>query len=175
MKTIILIIALTVFGTVDSSGQTNEVQKLLKNQDSRTQIFNTILNNQKLFSDFLKTANEKGQPFTMMNGYNNMMGRGMMGMNNYGRMNRGITPADSIYSTTHYGMMGWNRMMGSGNSTGRMNYRGMMQMMMGNMMNDLTGQEIQTCYNLIREHHSTAVTKDQESQNNNSASHYQHK
>ncbi len=71
MKTLALIISMVTLVTFSSMGQNTDVDKLLQNTESRDVIFNTILNDNDLMIDFMKTMKQNKHAMMMMQ--NNQM------------------------------------------------------------------------------------------------------
>jgi len=74
MKTLALFISMMTFWTMNIFGQSDDVNKLLENQETRTEIFNSILNNHELMTDFIHAMNNNSHAMMMMQQNSTMMG-----------------------------------------------------------------------------------------------------
>lgn len=139
MKTLALFISLMSFWTLNSNGQSEDVSKLLENQQTRTEIFNSILNSHTLMTEFIHAMNGNDHAMMMMNENYSMMGNGtdttmqmgsgyhmsgMMGQNHQGMMGQNH---QEMMGQNHQEMM--NQMMGYLNENPEL-----IPQMMGNMM-----------------------------------------
>jgi len=126
MKTLISLITIFTLLTVKSYSQNSNVNALLEKQATRQEVINTILNNHEYMTEFIQ-AMHGNQHAMMMNGNSQMNGnnQGQMGMNNQNQM------------------MGRSYMMNM-----MKNNPDMMQMMMGNMMDVVSGDST-TCHNFV--------------------------
>lgn len=90
MKTLTLIVSLITFWTLNSCGQSENVNELLEKQETRNEIFNSILNSHELMTKFIHAMNNNEHAMMMMNNSGTMMGHnGHMGMDNdYQMMNQ---------------------------------------------------------------------------------------
>ena len=140
MKTLALFISMMTFWTLNSYGQSEDVNKLLENQETRTEIFNSILNNHALMTEFIHAMNNNDHAMMMMKENNSMMGYGadttmQMGSGHH---------MSGMMGENHQGMMGQNQemmrqMMGYLNENPEL-----VPQMMGNMM-DLCEKDSTQC------------------------------
>lgn len=117
------------FITLSSYKQEGKVDQLLQKQDTRKEVFNKILNNHELMTDFMNAMHGNQHAMTMWNqNYRHMQNNGTDTNNNYSMMG-------------HNNMMGrynGNHMMGSANTNDNdndnsyMGYGPMMNQMMNN-------------------------------------------
>lgn len=134
MKTTVFILSMLTVFAISGFGQNSNIPELLKKKDSRTEIFNTIMNDHELMTDFINAMKGNQHAMMMMKG-NNMMGHDE-NVRNEGNMGHG-----------HQMMMGHAQMM---------DHDQMMQMlkddpdfmngMMGAMM-DMCKHDSTYCYN----------------------------
>lgn len=113
MKTLALFISLMTFWTMNSFGQSDDVNQLLENQKTRSEIFNSILNNHELMTEFIHAMNKNDHATMMMRQNYSMMN------NNTGSVNQGENGYNmpGMMGENHQGMMGENNSM-MGNQTG---------------------------------------------------------
>lgn len=112
MKTLALIFSMMTFLAINSFGQNADVKELLEKQETRTEIFNIILNDHELMMDFMKAMKGNKHAMIMMKENHQIMG-------NEGKME----------------MKSGHQMMGMMKDNPEM-----MQKMMGNMM-DMSEQD----------------------------------
>jgi hypothetical protein len=122
MKTLTLFISLMAFWTINIFGQSDDVDQLLENQKTRSEIFNSILNNHELMTEFIRAMNNNDHAMMMMREDSYMMNNQTGSVNQ--RENGYNMPG--MMGGNQQGMMGGNHqeMMGG-------NQQGMMQQMMG--------------------------------------------
>ena len=68
MKTLAIIIAMMTLFSLNSMGQSNNVNKILQDPESRGEVINTILNNNQMMNEFIQQMNENQQAMTMCRG-----------------------------------------------------------------------------------------------------------
>lgn len=127
MKALTLTITMIAFITLSSYKQDDNVDQILQNQNTRKEVFNKILNNRELMTDFMNAMHGNQQAMMMWN----QRGRHMQ--------NNGTDTNEDYSMMGHNSMMGGNygnHMMGSDNSTSNnnstMGYGPMMNQMMNN-------------------------------------------
>lgn len=125
MKSVTLIFLTVGFLTMYSCNQKTDVNAILENPETRTEIFDSIANNQKFMTEFMEDMQGSDHAMQMMQGNKKMMGSMMHG--------EGMTMMmkDSMMMN---GMMG--------NMEGR-------QFMMNGMMND--GKMMQNMMKMMHE------------------------
>lgn len=141
MKTFIFLSILTLL-SFTSYNKTNDVKEKLNNPESRKEIFNTILNDHEYMTEFIQAMHGNQHAMMMMYGDNNYtIGKsGNMVMNDSNQM---------MGNQEQMGMNGQNHMMDRSYFINMMNnYPGMMQMMMGNMI-DVVAEDSKTCHNFV--------------------------
>ncbi len=141
MKTLIFFSILTLL-SFNSYNKTSDVKEKLNNPESRKEIFNTILNDQGYMTEFIQAMHGNQHAMMMMYGNNNytMGNSGNMIMNDSNQM---------MGSLEQMGMSGQNHMMDRSYFINMMNKNpGIMQMMMGNMM-DVVAGDSKTCRNFV--------------------------
>ncbi|MCF8308841.1 MAG: hypothetical protein K9I68_07535 [Bacteroidales bacterium] len=74
MRTIGFLLVTTVFLALSSFGQKANVDKLLEKQETRTEIFNTIMNDHELMMDFMDAMQDNEHAMKMMRNKGHMMG-----------------------------------------------------------------------------------------------------
>jgi len=122
MKTLSLFISLMTFWTLNSYGQSEDVNKLLENQKTRTEVFNSILNSHEMMTEFIHAMNNNSHAMMMMQQNSTMMG------NQTGT-------AGQMGSSSHMGMMGENHQEMMNQMMGYLNENPeLIPQMMGNMM-----------------------------------------
>lgn len=136
MKAITLIILLVTFSAVDGLAQEKDIAGLLNNTETKSEIFNTILNDHQLMMDFMDAMKSNDHAMMMMRENAAMMGnQSMEGMH----------------------MNGEHKMMGMNNDNSEMMHQmmGMMKEnpelipeMMSNMM-DMCEKDSTQCENMI--------------------------
>lgn len=113
MKTLALITAILTLTAFTVMGQNKEINNLLQNPKTRSELYSTIMNSHEYMSDFMEAAN--GNQHAMM-----MMRNGMMDENGQMGMNEG-----------HH-MMNNGQMMNGNNNMGTKGQHQVMGMMMDN-------------------------------------------
>jgi len=126
MKMHMLTISMVLVLSLSSFAQSETVDKVLKNQESKMELFNAIQNDHQLMMEFMQ--NMHGNQHAMMMWKNDQM----MGQNK--EMNQ-------------HQMMGQGNMMGSGSEHPMMDKNGMMQMMHNNpeMMQKMMNNMVDVC------------------------------
>ena len=79
MKTGTLIFLTIGLLTMNSCNQKTDVNSMLKNSETRTEIFDSIANNHKFMTEFMESMQSSDHAMQMMQGNNNMMGTMMQG------------------------------------------------------------------------------------------------
>ena len=139
---------ITLF-TVNVLGQKGDVKTLLENRESREDVFNTILNDPNLMTEFMNRMSGNAHAMAMMRGNQTMMQNLQEGYNmNSGHMgsNQGMMGYQG--SNTRNGHMGSNQgMMGYGESYNTYHHMGtgygnMMGMAQGDSVNEGFLQEM---------------------------------
>ena len=132
MKTTVIILSILTVFAISGFGQNSNIPELLKKKDTRTEIFNTIMNDHELMTDFIY-AMKGNQHAMMMMRENNMMGYDEH-MGNEGNMGHG-----------HQMMEPGHQMMEPGYQ--RMDHAQMMQMMKDDpaVMEDMMGAMMDMC------------------------------
>lgn len=74
MKTLGIIIITTVFLALSSFGQKDNTDELLGNKETRTEIFNKIMNDRELMMDFMDAMQDNDRAMKMMREQGHMMG-----------------------------------------------------------------------------------------------------
>jgi hypothetical protein len=129
MKTLISIISIIAFITLNIYGQDKDVSTLLANPESRNEIINSILNNHDYMTEFIQAMHGNEHAMMMMNSGDNVEGNNQMMMG----------------SGNHWGMSGDNQIMDRNSMMNLMHQNpGMMQMMMGNMMDVVSSDSTMT-------------------------------
>ena len=125
MKTTVFILSMLTVFTICGFGQNSNIPELLNKKDTRTEIFNTIMNDHDLMMDFIDAMKGNQHAMMMMKG-NNMMGQDEE-MRNEGSMEHG------------------NQMMEHGNQT--VDHAQMMQMLKDDptLMKDMMGVMMERC------------------------------
>jgi hypothetical protein len=72
MKTLVTIIVALFFLTVNGNSQVKDVKSILETPETRTEIYNTILNNHELMMEFMTAMKSNEHASMMMNGNNQM-------------------------------------------------------------------------------------------------------
>ncbi|WP_340111674.1 hypothetical protein [Maribellus mangrovi] len=122
MKTLVLLTTMLFLFAVNGYSQKTDVQKMMQNKETRTEIFNAMVNNHQYMSDFMNMAKNNDHAMMMMN-------NGMMGQQHQMNMNQNQGQ-----------MQGNHQMMGNGNTMGGMiNNPQQMQKMMENMLSVCDG------------------------------------
>ena len=120
MKALIMLVSMMTFLSLNSPAQSKKVNRLLDKQETRTEIFNNILNNHELMMEFMQAMKGNEHAMMMMKSSSPMTGKSKdMGMN-------GDHP-----------MMGNSNMMGSMKDNPEM-----MQKMMSNMMDQCQNDSV---------------------------------
>ena len=149
MKTAAMIFSMITLFTVNVLGQKGDVKTLLENRESREDVFNTILNDPNLMTEFMNRMSGNAHAMAMMRGNQTMMQNLQEGYNmNSGHMgsNQGMMGYQG--SNTRNGQMGSNqRMMGYGESYNTYHHMGtgygnMMGMAQGDSVNEGFLQEM---------------------------------
>lgn len=78
MKGLALILSLMAFVSFNSFSQDTGARELLSKQDTKTEIFNTILNDYQLMTEFMEAMHGNEHARMMMKGRNPMMGHRMV-------------------------------------------------------------------------------------------------
>lgn len=125
MKTFALIITIFTLTAFTAMGQNDEINNLLQNPNTRSEIYNTIMNSHEYMSDFMESAH--GNQHAMMMMRNGMMGEnGQMGMSEeHHMMNNG-----QMMNGNNMDMKGQHQVMGM-----MMDNPSMMPGVMNEMMN----------------------------------------
>lgn len=76
MKTIVIFLSMMTLFVLNGFGQKTNVTGLLENKETRTEIFNTIMNDHELMTDFMNAMHNNEHAMMMMKGNNQMMGEG---------------------------------------------------------------------------------------------------
>lgn len=151
MKTILIIISAVVILSNPAFSQNSRVKELLEKPDTRKEVINSILNNHEYMSEFIQAMHGNQHAALMMNGngqttanqsYSGMNGSGQM-MGNQGQMgmngNNHIMDQDQDQNQNQNQMMSHNQMLSRSYFMNMMHSNpGMMEMMMGNMMNTVS-------------------------------------
>jgi hypothetical protein len=149
MKTAAMIFSMITLFTVNVLGQKGDVKTLLENRESREDVFNTILNDPNLMTEFMNRMSGNAHAMAMMRGNQTMMQNLQEGYNmNSGHMgsNQGMMGYQG--SNTRNGQMGSNQgMMGYGESYNTYHHMGtgygnMMGMAQGDSVNEGFLQEM---------------------------------
>jgi hypothetical protein len=149
MKTAAMIFSMITLFTVNVLGQKGDVKTLLENRESREDVFNTILNDPNLMTEFMNRMSGNAHAMAMMRGNQTMMQNLQEGYNmNSGHMgsNQGMMGYQG--SNTRNGHMGLNQgMMGYGESYNTYHHMGtgygnMMGMAQGDSVNEGFLQEM---------------------------------
>ena len=74
MKRLAIIISMTAFVAFSSFSQDTGARELLSKQDTKTEIFKTILNDHQLMTEFMEAMQENEHAMAMMKERNQMMG-----------------------------------------------------------------------------------------------------
>lgn len=130
MKTSVLIILMMTIWAFNSPGQSKKVTNLLKNKETRTEVFGNILNNHKFMMEFMEAL--KGNEYAQM-----MMEDNSQMMQKDREME--MTPAQIDRQHEHQMMGHGDMMMGMMKENPEM-----MQKMMGDMM-DMCDQDSAMC------------------------------
>jgi hypothetical protein len=89
MKTLAIILFITPFWIMNGLAQEKKVEDLLNDEETRSEIFKTILNNHQLMVDFMEAMRDNDHAMMMMQRNPGMMGNSSMGgmkMNNEHQM-----------------------------------------------------------------------------------------
>ena len=139
MKAITLIISLITFIVINGYSQEINVNDLLEKKETRTEIYNAILNNHEHMQDFMNSAKGNQHAMMMMNMNNQMMKQAdnnegknenqTMGHDQMMGMNKGDMMNSNNMEQNRNQMMDNNQMMNMMKDNPEM-----MQKMMGNMM-----------------------------------------
>lgn len=144
MKTLLIIISMLLFFTINSCSQNEETARLLNNKVTRQEVFNSIQNNHDLMNEFMQNAKGNQHAMMMMQGNNQMMGQtGQMGMNNEQKMMGKSYMMDMMHNNPEMMQMMMNNMVSvcatdsvmSGNLLHTMAQYPLMMRMMRNPMN----------------------------------------
>ena len=144
-----MIFSMITLFTVNVLGQKGDVKTLLENRESREDVFNTILNDPNLMTEFMNRMSGNAHAMAMMRGNQTMMQNLQEGYNmNSGHMgsNQGMMGYQG--SNTRNGHMGSNQgMMGYGESYNTYHHMGtgygnMMGMAQGDSVNEGFLQEM---------------------------------
>lgn len=100
MKTITLIFLLMPFWALNSFGQNADVAGLLDKPETRTEIFNTILNDHQLMMEFMNALQENNHAMMMMKDKPEMIQICMQKMKENGMMDSDI-PIKSSTQHSH--------------------------------------------------------------------------
>ena len=122
MKALAIVLFIIPFWTSNALAQDKDIKELLDNSETRTEIFNTILNNHQLMMGFMDAMKTNNHAMMMIQGDSDIMGSSSMG---------------GMHDSGEHQMMGMNN-----DNSEMMNHMmsmmkdnpGMMQKMMGNMM-----------------------------------------
>jgi hypothetical protein len=79
MKTTVIILSAIGLLSLNSCQQETDPQTLMKNPETRTEVFNVITENQDYMSDFMDQMQNSEQTMQMMQGNKKMMGNMMQG------------------------------------------------------------------------------------------------
>jgi hypothetical protein len=108
MKTLVIILSAIGLLSLNSCKQETEPQALMENPETRTEVFNTIMENQDYMAEFMGQMQINGQTMQMMQSNQKMMGNMMHGE----RMQMMMKDSAMMHSLMN-GMMGNGEMMGS--------------------------------------------------------------
>jgi len=131
MKTLALIISAVTFWTLNIYGQSDNVNELLEKQGTRTEIFNSILNNHVLMTEFIHAMKNNDHAMMMIRSDSAMMVKSSM---------------SGMHSSGEHQMMGMNNNSEMMNQMMNMmkEHPEMVHQMMGNMM-DMCEQNSTQC------------------------------
>lgn len=129
MKTITFIFLLMPFWTLNSLAQNTDVTGLLDKPETKTEIFNTILNDHQLMLEFMTALKENDHAMMMMKENHSMMDPEEHGSSAMGEGHHMMEMKDENQMMDHDAMMGMMK-----------DNPEMMQNMMGNMM-DMSEQD----------------------------------
>lgn len=124
MKTLVIILSMVGLLTLTSCNQKTDPQSLLKDNNTRTELFAAIANNPKMMTQFMNTVQNNDGAMQMMQGNKQMMGKmmggnGMMNMmKNNPEMMKNMSNMMSKDTSAMHGMM--NTMMKDGEMMGMM-------------------------------------------------------
>jgi len=139
MKTLTLIFLLMPFWALNSLGQNADVAGLLNKPETRTEIFNTIMNDHQLMMEFMNAMQDNDHALMMMKQNHSMMNQAEEGSMQMGEGNHmmGMNNENSKMSQS----------MGMNNENSEINH--MMEMMRENpeLMPNMMGNMLEMCKN----------------------------
>ena len=148
MKTIFFL--LVTFWTLNSYGQNNKINGLLEKPETRTEIFNAIMNNHELMMEFMQSMKQNDHAMMMMQENNMMSHDGNMMMNNqmmgHNMMSHDPKLMGQMVSVYMNDSVACEQLTDS-----IMTHRGMMNMMMRKMYKNgmLDQNEVQKVHNMM--------------------------
>jgi hypothetical protein len=146
MKTMAMIISMMTLITFTGMGQNADINKMMQNSKTRTEIYNTIMNSHEYMGEFMNATNQNKHATMMMQQNNRMMNQNgnmplnhqqanmnhenMMNGNNTGMSNGGHMMNNNQMMDQNEVMKNQHQVMGM-----MMNQPAMMPGVMNNMMN----------------------------------------